>query len=1185
MTKRKFRVQWVAILCLVALLVGALSVVLFRNTVTAAGLSGEGIREDFSSFNEGALYARVPADYADCIDESNWGEYSLIENFTAPDKSQKWQVLLFNGNKDTSPKRYGFNTAKSVGVEAVEGNVGGKALKLVASYSPKSSLSKFPTMQDNSARVNLLVQQNVTEGMTVCLHFRFMVPNEVSTIDFYPKAGNGWPGNFLTVRNTVMTFGSQTMTLVPGHWYDVVWSAKCGAKEATVQVDGVSSVISGTVSYTSLEYPVFQAYPSLTEGKDSILYVDDVACFEKAGDYSILTDRMEVVSSAHPMTESKMTVVGGATVDELRESITMGYDVTMKIMNGETEITDGAADIADGYKLVFTTADGGYIVTVPIAVLPDRPTENDLSETFNNLSFVIGKNSAVDGNFYKGSATGLLEGVSASSVFADADSLSVARAPFKKVGDMALLFHSGKTSASADMTILRSSSLPYSAGYGHILEFDVIATGKGGTLTVGRTAVSDKVTIDIDSVSFAGSTLTIATKQYHHIVWEITAEGTQNVYADGVLVGTKTGSALTGAGGISFGMTKASAVDADFAVDNLTSYNKALAYTPVTDTSYPRSDVMNVTEESRTFYIQGANFDVNFLLGTFTEDDVALFDADGNQLTKGNFDRKTGYLVYYPKNNGTPKTYTLGNPSFSFSSIYADGMVLQRNKEINLTGFANASGIDATATLTDENGVIVAISTAKTTAGQFSIKLPAQSAAKGLSLTIRVASGAEVFYEKTFRDVAIGEVWILSGQSNMWLPVHQMEDAAEYLANADNYGDNIRYFTQSRTASFTPETDTQGGGWYVATSENLSSHEISGIGYVMATRLAEQLGDVPVAVINAYYAGSSIVAWFDLDTIQSTYPALYDTYLDYKSKGTPSSWNNVPSVCYNRMVHPIKGYTANGVIWYQGESNCGTPALYMDYYKTLTSLWREWLNNEELPFMVMQLAPYGASSYPAFRNAQYNMVQNDPYSYLISTTEDGPLFSAADNLNGFNYAHVHPARKSSIGLRTADMILGEIYGVDLGRAYKAPEIVSAKRDGNRVILTFDSELSLLHGGVVEGFTLDGVVAVGIIDGNVLTLEAAGVTAPTTVAYAQDSITVVMKDGTVYRNIKNIHVGNDAQSDRTYADRSYTTFETAEGEKITVRAGSHDIIRSTYGGNLTNESGYAMPAFSLTVSAD
>lgn len=1197
MTKRKFRVQWVAILCLIALLVGALSVFLFRNPVTAADLSGKGIREDFSGFTEGDLYRRTAEDYKGCVDESNWSEHQLTKEFSSPDDAGKlWRMMLYNGN--IAPKRCGFNVPKYLAIENVTGNIGGNALKLSSSYSAKSWVGTKPSdmnnnsLVDNSTRFEMTVNKDVTVGATTYLRFRFMVPNEYSNINLYIKAGNGWPAHFVTIRGTEMRIAQNatvTATLQTGHWYDVLISAKYGEKQATMTIDGESYTVNCYVAFTSVEYPIFQAQPSVTEGYDSILYLDDLSLFEKTGDYSVLTDRMNVVSADYPLTESTLTVLRGTTAGEIRKSITMAYDVAMKITDGENELSDDA-QVENGNTLVFTTADNLYTATVKISAIEDRPANKDASDTFNNVSFRIGKDSATDGNIYKGSATTLLDGVTASSVFGDGDSLSVARAPFKRAGDNGLIFRSDKTSTSARMTALRSSSLPYTAGYGHILEFDVIVTGEGGVLTVARTAASDTIAISPDGITFGGETAEILTDRYYRITWEITAGGVQNVYVDGVLLASKSGSASASGSGISFTMTKEKAVNAEFAVDNLLSYLQASVATPTADTSYPRSDVMNVTEASRTFYIQGANFDVKYLIGTFGQDDVALYDKDGNELTKGNFDRKTGYLVYYPKNNGTVKIYTLGNPSFSFSSIYADGMVLQRNRDITLGGFANASGIDATATLTDKDGVILAINQTKTVAGQFEITLPPMAAAKGLSLNIRIASGSEVFYDKTFTDVAIGEVWILSGQSNMAFEAKDMEDAAQYLANADNYGDNIRYYTQSRIGSFTPETDTKGGGWYVASAENLKAHAISGIGYVMATRLAEQFGDdVPVAIVNAYYAGSSIVAWFDLDTVQTKYENLYQTYLEKKAAGTPSSWNTIPSVCYNQLVHPIKGYTASGLLWYQGESDCGRPNLYGDYYKTLTSLWREWLHNDELPFVVMQLAPYPSKNYSAFRNLQYNMVQSDPYSYLISTMDDGPVFNAADNRDGYGYSHVHPAKKSGIGLRTADMILGAIYGIDLGRAYKAPEVISVKRDGEKVILTFDTELTLLYGDVVTGFTLNKVAAVGKIDGKTLTLTAAGVTEPTEVAYAQDTLTVVMKDGTVYRNVTNVHVGNDADSNKTYSDRSYTTFDAigADGNKVTVKvgAGSHDVIRSTYGGNLTNESGYALPAFSLTVSAE
>lgn len=35
---------------------------------------------------------------------------------------------------------------------------------------------------------------------------------------------------------------------------------------------------------------------------------------------------------------------------------------------------------------------------------------------------------------------------------------------------------------------------------------------------------------------------------------------------------------------------------------------------------------------------------------------------------------------------------------------------------------------------------------------------------------------------------------------------------------------------------------------------------------------------------------------------------------------------NAPATVYNAMLHPLVPYTIRGVLWYQGESDAGTPA-------------------------------------------------------------------------------------------------------------------------------------------------------------------------------------------------------------------------------------------------------------------
>lgn len=1156
MTKVKFRVQWTALLCLAALLVGVLSVFLFRNTVTAQDALFDA-SEDFSSL-EGKTFKHTPGG-------------STATASTPYTTSMKWVTVLYNQDDDGHTN----DTEKYVAFADVEGNDGGVAAKLLSAYADNDANCHY---NYESVRFYHEVGLSLKDDCGFMIRLRFMIPDRHTNARFYMKANSKeWPGNMFSVLNGKLTVGTTVLTVDYGHWYDFTMIYSETAKKTTLVLDGVEYTPDSkyvSYDYDRIEYPIMQCYRSSTGG-DSVIYMDDYRLCELSGDYSVLTDRMEVSPSTYTLRGDTAYLVGGMTLGDLRENTARSYDTEILLLDGETEITDDATLITEQHKLLFRTKNGVYKQTFSCSVPENRPADKEVTDTFDNSSFRIEAGTASENGYYKDSSTDLFKGVPSSVTFAAGDYIAVTKGPFLTGDNRALVLHSDAANRTANLKIV-TDTLPYIAdtGYGHIIELDVITAAAGGKLTLTRAGIADTVTVDGNGITFDGKTAK-ADGLYHHLTWEITAAGMQSLYVDGTLLSQKQMSGtLNGAGALTVSLTKSAAVEATYAIDNLSSYITVQSVTPTKNTVSPSSSSVSFNEEEGTYYIQVSLRDVAYLTGTFGgEGSVAFFNKAGKQIKLGNLVPEDCYLVYYPAGNGTPKFYTYGSPEFSLSSIYADGMVLQRGREITLSGFSNATGMTVKARLTDAKGDLVAEGTGITEASRFTLTLPALTAQKDLTLKITIANEEETFLSETFRNVAIGEVWLLGGQSNMWLPLHMLEDAEAYLANADNYGDNIRYYSQARKASFTPEKETVDGKWLVATEENLRTTEISGIGYVCASRLASELGDVTVAVIDVYYAGSSIVAWFDLDTIKSEYPDLYTTY--EKNLGTtPSSWNTIPSVCYNRMVNPIKGYTAAGMLWYQGESDCGN-AKYADYYKTLTSLWREWTKNDALPFVVMQLAPYAGSSYPSFRSLQYNMVAADPHSYLISTSEDGPVFSMADNVNGYGYAHVHPARKSGIGLRAADMILGEVYGVSFKSAYKAPELLSAVQSGSSVILTFDTELSLLHGTKVEGFTLNGVAAVGVINGKTLTLTADGVTEPTVVAYAQDTFTVVMKDGTVYRNITNVVVSDDRQT---------TTFK-CDGKTVTVGAWSHDVLRSTYGGNLTNSSGYALPAFSLSVTAE
>lgn len=538
----------------------------------------------------------------------------------------------------------------------------------------------------------------------------------------------------------------------------------------------------------------------------------------------------------------------------------------------------------------------------------------------------------------------------------------------------------------------------------------------------------------------------------------------------------------------------------------------------------------------------------------------------------GTYSLENGYGVY---NTGDRYTVT-SNGGVYFSSLFSDGMVFQRNEPIHVFGYCDTNGKTITATLGTQT------KTTTVANGKWEVIFDALPATKGLMLSI-LAGGSQ--YPITFEDIDIGEVWLLAGQSNMRNQVKYIEDANEYYANADNF-DNIRFYTQDKAWSFDEQKNTQNGYWAKATKDKIPM--LSGIGYVMATKLASEMEDVTIAVVDTSYEGSAIQSWLPLNTVRSISEADYQTYLTnkeyYEANGsTQKTAYHLAETCHNRMIAPLSGYVVKGVIWYQGESNSGSSDIYKTYYAALTAFWRDTFNNDTLPFVVMQLAPNGSNNYSSFRMAQYDMVKADPYSYIVSTAMDGPIFNELDNQRSGG-SQVHPSRKSEVGLRTGELILGKIYGIRTERPYVAPEVVSVEFKGSSVVITFDTNLKILWGDTVLGFELGSagtyVTANAVINGNVLTLTGNGSDFDE-VRYSYATLIVERKDGTLMQVASGIPQLNDSNGK---LDIYHVTVTDVNGNKYTFTADSDEALRTRLSGNLTNATGHPLPAFSIKKSS-
>lgn len=187
--------------------------------------------------------------------------------------------------------------------------------------------------------------------------------------------------------------------------------------------------------------------------------------------------------------------------------------------------------------------------------------------------------------------------------------------------------------------------------------------------------------------------------------------------------------------------------------------------------------------------------------------------------------------------------------------IFTDGMVLQREVPLRLWGQA-APGerleirLRGSASYCQADG-----------AGRWIVELPPQDAGGPFDLAIKGASG-----ELVIRDVLIGDVWLLGGQSNMAMSIAGTLDLyAEEVRAVENPW--IRQFRVPTAYDFQgPRLDISPGAWREVTPENVL--EFSALGYFFAQAHYARYR-VPVGLVLTAVGGSHIEAWLSEETIQS----------------------------------------------------------------------------------------------------------------------------------------------------------------------------------------------------------------------------------------------------------------------------------------------------------------------------
>jgi sialate O-acetylesterase len=432
---------------------------------------------------------------------------------------------------------------------------------------------------------------------------------------------------------------------------------------------------------------------------------------------------------------------------------------------------------------------------------------------------------------------------------------------------------------------------------------------------------------------------------------------------------------------------------------------------------------------------------------------------------------------------------------FSYSSVFAtvklpdvfsDNMVLQQNSQIKLWGTAKPrSWVKIKASWTKKGHKVHAGKDGK---WKFSIKTDSASFEPQ---TITFNDGRKT----TISNILIGEVWFCSGQSNMVMNFKGFKNqpiyGAEEIVNSANPENGIRMLKVKTNIPEQPLENGE-GEWRLSTSRNVQY--FSAAAYYFALSLREEL-NVPIGIINSSYGGSTVEGWMNRELV-ATYPDV-----DVNEVIADSVIWRKPYVMYNGMLKPYTKYVVKGFVWYQGEGSIDRYKTYAQKQEDLAKLWRSEWNLGEIPFLVVEIAPYlydHPNHSAKLREAQFIGTSQIPNSGFVGTND---LVAESEAM------YVHPSMKGPIGERLANLALMNTYGFDTIQAL-SPSMDSVVIIDSTIVVHFkDCYDGLLKQSEIIGFEIAGedhvfYTATGILteDKTSIILNSVDVLSPIAVRY-------------------------------------------------------------------------------------
>ncbi|NLW08562.1 MAG: sialate O-acetylesterase [Firmicutes bacterium] len=196
---------------------------------------------------------------------------------------------------------------------------------------------------------------------------------------------------------------------------------------------------------------------------------------------------------------------------------------------------------------------------------------------------------------------------------------------------------------------------------------------------------------------------------------------------------------------------------------------------------------------------------------------------------------------------------TPAQKKLELSPLLSDGMVLQRNAPVKIWG-RSEPGTQLTVAFCARE-----YKAETDTAGNWQVVMDPLEPGGPWEMVIS-CDGEEY----RIKNVLVGDVWVLSGQSNMELPVRRTLDLfAEEVREAKN--PFIREFAVPMVYDFhRPRAELTGGQWKEVTPENVL--DFSAVGYFFAAALYDKY-QVPIGLIRSAIGGTPIEAWMSEEAL------------------------------------------------------------------------------------------------------------------------------------------------------------------------------------------------------------------------------------------------------------------------------------------------------------------------------